>query len=81
VALLHGGIGDGSDAWMQEVDALFLGRKTYVIHANAFEADATLLEHDLVDEHRLVLHPVVLGGGKTSLDLQGANSLCIPPRW
>jgi dihydrofolate reductase len=33
----HDDIGNAFGALMQEVDALLLGRKTYVIHANAFE--------------------------------------------
>jgi dihydrofolate reductase len=33
----HDDIGAAFGALMQEVDALLLGRKTYVIHANAFE--------------------------------------------
>ena len=33
----HDDIGKAFGALMQEVDALLLGRKTYVIHANAFE--------------------------------------------
>lgn len=33
----HDDIGDTFGALMQEVDTLLLGRKTYVIHANAFE--------------------------------------------
>jgi dihydrofolate reductase len=33
----HDDIGSTFDALMQDVDALLLGRKTYVIHANAFE--------------------------------------------
>ena len=33
----HDDIGNAFGALMQEVDAFLLGRKTYVIHANAFE--------------------------------------------
>lgn len=33
----HDDIGAAFDAVMRDVDALLLGRKTYVIHANAFE--------------------------------------------
>lgn len=33
----HDDIGNAFAALMQDVDALLLGRKTYVIHANAFE--------------------------------------------
>ena len=33
----HEDIGNAFGAFMQEVDAFLLGRKTYVIHANAFE--------------------------------------------
>jgi dihydrofolate reductase len=33
----HDDIGNSFGAMMQEVDAFLLGRKTYVIHANAFE--------------------------------------------
>ncbi|PTL81610.1 dihydrofolate reductase family protein [Vitiosangium sp. GDMCC 1.1324] len=33
----HDDIGKAFGAFMQEVDAFLLGRKTYVIHANAFE--------------------------------------------
>ena len=33
----HDDIGNAFGAFMQDVDAFLLGRKTYVIHANAFE--------------------------------------------
>ena len=33
----HDDIGNAFGAFMQECDAILLGRKTYVIHANAFE--------------------------------------------
>lgn len=34
-----------------------------VVYASA-ELVATLIEHDLVDEYRIMVHPVVLGGGR-----------------
>ncbi len=33
----HDDIGNAFGEFMQEVDAFLLGRKTYIIHANAFE--------------------------------------------
>ena len=32
---------------------------------------AQLLEHDLVDEYRLMIEPIVLGGGKTIFPADG----------
>jgi dihydrofolate reductase len=34
----------------------------------------TLMQHDLVDEYRLMLHPIVLGGGKRLFPDEGART-------
>jgi dihydrofolate reductase len=38
------------------------GREILVVGSS--ELAQTLMEHDLVDEYRLMVHPIVLGGGK-----------------
>jgi dihydrofolate reductase len=120
----HDDIGERFGRILKDVDALLLGRRTYVIHAEAFEPEPaqdpfgdahhyvvsktlqkpiwrnttiirgdvpdavralkarpgrnifvdgssqlvhTLLEHDLVDELRLLVYPITLGGGKRVL--------------
>ena len=120
----HNDIGKRFEALLKDVDALLLGRRTYVIHGEAFEPNPdqdpfpntkkyvvsktlerpiwrdttiirdnviesvralkaqpgksiftdgssqlvhTLLEHDLVDELRLLVYPITLGSGKRVL--------------
>lgn len=120
----HDAIGERFGNLLKDVDTLLLGRRTYVIHGEAFEPDPagdpfagmkkyvvsktlkkpvwrdttiirdnvvdsirtlkaepgktiftdgssqlvhTLLEHDLVDELRLLVYPITLGSGKRVL--------------
>jgi dihydrofolate reductase len=120
----HDSIGERFGRLLEDVDTLLLGRRTYVIHGEAFEPDPagdpfggtkkyvvsktlqkpvwrdttiirdnvvesiralksqpgkniftdgssqlvhTLLEHDLVDELRLLVYPITLGQGKRVL--------------
>jgi dihydrofolate reductase len=120
----HDAIGERFEKVLKDVDTLLLGRRTYVIHGEAFEPDPagdpfagmkkyvvsttltkpvwrdttiirdnvvdsiralkagagkniftdgssqlvhTLLEHDLVDELRLLVYPITLGSGKRVL--------------
>jgi len=60
--------GDDAVAGLRELKASFDG--TLVVHGSAQLAQ-TLIEHDLVDELRLMVFPVVLGTGKR---LFGATS-------
>jgi dihydrofolate reductase len=120
----HDAIGERFEKVLKDVDTLLLGRRTYVVHGEAFEPDPagdpfagmkkyvvsttltkpvwrdttiirdnvvdsiralkagagkniftdgssqlvhTLLEHDLVDELRLLVYPITLGSGKRVL--------------
>jgi len=60
----HNDIGHAFGTLMKDVDALLLGRRTYITHAAAFHA---LLAHDLVDELHPLLYPLTVGGGKRLL--------------
>ena len=63
-------MGQAIVAWTERADALLLGRRTYEIfaaywpHVSDDDPIAAKLEHDLVDEYRLWIFPVLLGSGK-----------------
>jgi dihydrofolate reductase len=40
----------------------------------SFKLLGTLMEHDLVDEYRLLVHPVVVGGGRRLFEEQQAST-------
>jgi dihydrofolate reductase len=49
---------------LEEVSKLKQGIKGDIVVWASFQLVATLLEHELVDELRLKIYPVILGGGK-----------------
>jgi dihydrofolate reductase len=53
-----------SDHVAEEVAALKEGSGHGLVFFGGAEIAATLLEYDLIDEYRLFVHPVVLGGGR-----------------
>jgi dihydrofolate reductase len=57
VTVLKGNVADEVSKLKQELDG------DIVVYAS-YQLGHTLLEHDLVDEVRLVLYPVVLGAGE-----------------
>ena len=60
----HDDIGAHFFQAMSQVDALLLGRKTWQIHGGAFEPKAGDPFADAMNDIRLHVYPLVLGGGK-----------------
>ena len=64
-SLLKGDVAEAVAALKEELDG-------NIVVLGSGQLARTLMEHDLVDEYGLTIHPLMLGSGKRLFDEQGA---------
>lgn len=64
-SLLKGDVAEAVATLKDEVDG-------NIVVLGSGQLTRTLMEHDLVDEYALTIHPLLLGGGKRLFDQEGA---------
>jgi dihydrofolate reductase len=64
-ALLEGEVAEAVATLKDELDG-------NIVVLGSGQLARTLMEHDLVDEYALTIHPLILGGGKRLFDQEGA---------